>query len=62
MKFQHPSSSRFGDIPEKPEGWMKTAPLPLIGLTHVVGLCHNDINRRRAFSLPHAEEKNVHNL
>ena len=33
MKFQHPSSSRFGDIPEKPEGWMKATPLPLIGLT-----------------------------
>ena len=23
-KFQHPSFKRFGDIPEKPEGWMKT--------------------------------------
>ena len=34
MKFQHHSSSRFGDIPEKPEGWMKTTlPLPLIGLS-----------------------------
>ena len=32
MKFQHPRSSRFGDILEKPEGWMKTPP-PLIGLT-----------------------------
>ena len=32
-KFQHLSSSRFGDIPEKPEGWMKTTsppPLPLM--------------------------------
>ena len=26
MTFQHPSSSRFGDILEKPEGWMKTTP------------------------------------
>ena len=25
-KFQPRSSSRFGDIPEKPEGWMKTTP------------------------------------
>ena len=25
-KFQPRSSSRFGDIPEKPEGWMKTPP------------------------------------
>ena len=33
-KFQPRSPSRFGDIPEKPEGWMKTPPpLPLIGLS-----------------------------
>ena len=25
-KFQHRSFSGFGDIPEKPEGWMKTTP------------------------------------
>ena len=31
-KFQHRSFSGFGDIPEKPEGWMKTTPLPPIGL------------------------------
>ena len=33
-KFQPRSSSRFRDIPEKPELWMKTTPLPLIGLSH----------------------------
>ena len=31
-KFQDPSSSRLGDIKEKTEGWIKTTPLPLIGL------------------------------
>ena len=31
-KFQDPSSNRLGDIKEKPEGWIKTTPLPLIGL------------------------------
>ena len=31
-KSQHRSSSRFWDSPEKPEGRMKTTPLPLIGL------------------------------
>ena len=31
-KFHHRSSSCFGDISEKPEGWMKTTPLLLIGL------------------------------
>ena len=25
-KFQDPSSSRLGDIQEKPEGWIKTTP------------------------------------
>ena len=33
-KFQDPSSSRLGDVKEKPEGWIKTAPLPLIGLIY----------------------------
>ena len=27
-KFQDPSSSRLGDIQEKPEGWIKTTPPP----------------------------------
>ena len=26
IKFQRPISSRFGDIPEKPQEWMKTTP------------------------------------
>ena len=38
-KFQDPSSSRLGDIQEKPEGWIKTTPpLPLIGLNGVVSI------------------------
>ena len=35
-KFQDPSSNRFWDIQEKPEGWIKTTPLPLIGLTRAL--------------------------
>ena len=40
-KFQPRSSSRFGDIPEKPEGVDENnPPLPLIGLSVITQLIH----------------------
>ena len=51
-KFQHRSSSRFRDISEKPDWWMKT-PLPLIGLmcaiTYVLFLVTKNYLKKRSF-------------
>ena len=54
-KFQHPISSCFEDIPEKPEEWMKTTPLPLIGLN---GGCQDKCSNSYA-KLLNASEKGV---
>ena len=36
IKFQDTISNRFGVIQEKPDGWIKTTPLPLIGLNRLL--------------------------
>ena len=37
-KFQDPSSSRLGDIQEKPEGWIKATPPPATNRVKLVQL------------------------
>ena len=57
--FQHRSSSRFRDILEKPEGWMKTPPPRATNRVNVWLLINHIVS---VYTFPFRTDKQKHNM